>query len=56
MARARSPNRDLAFEIYKEHGGINDLRRIAEMLAISKKTINGWKCKDKWDQQLNGVL
>lgn len=56
LPKPRSPNRDLAYEIYKEHGGNIELRRIAERIVISEKTISGWKCKDKWDQQLNGVL
>ncbi len=37
MPRQRSPNRDRAFEIYKEHGGNIENRRIAEMLDISEK-------------------
>ena len=45
MPRERSPNRDKAFEIYKEHGGKITNRAIADMLG-----------KDKWDEQLNGVL
>lgn len=56
MPRQRSPNRDRAFEIYKEHGGNIENRRIAEMLGISEKTVGGWKCKDRWDDNLNGVL
>lgn len=56
MSQQRSPNRDKAFEIYKEHGGKIANRRIAEMLNISEKTVGGWKCKDKWDKQINGVL
>lgn len=56
MPRERSPNRDKAFEIYKEHGSKIENRRIAEMMNIPEKTISGWKCKDKWDEQLNGVL
>ena len=56
MPRQRSPNRDKAFEIYKEHGGNIENRRIAEMLDISEKTVGGWKCKDRWDDSLNGVL
>ncbi len=56
MPRQRSPNRDRAFELYKEHGGSIENRRIAEMLDMPEKTIGGWKCKDKWDEQLNGVL
>lgn len=56
MARVRSPNRDKAFEIYKEHSGKIENRRIAEILQISEKTIGGWKCKDAWDNKVNGVL
>lgn len=56
MARARSPNRDKAFEVYKEHGGNITNREIAKLLDISEKTISGWKVKDKWNKSLNGVL
>lgn len=56
MARERSPNRDKAFDIYKEHGGNITNREIANQLEISEKSISGWKCKDKWDKKLNGVL
>ena len=56
MPRQRSPNRDRAFELYREHGGNIENRRIAEMLGISEKSVSGWKCKDKWDDNLNGVL
>lgn len=56
MARQRSPNRDKAFEIYKEHNGDITLREIAKTLETPEKTISGWKVKDKWDSKLNGVL
>ncbi|MGX4600257.1 phage terminase small subunit [Faecalimicrobium sp. JNUCC 81] len=56
MARVRSPNRDKAFEIYKEHSGIIANREIAKILDISEKTVSGWKVKDKWNEELNGVL
>lgn len=56
MPRQRSPNRDRAFEIYREHGGNIENRRIAEMLGISEKSVSGWKCKDRWEDKLNGVL
>lgn len=57
----RSLERDKAFEIYKEHNGDITNRRIAEILStseknVSEKTIGGWKTKDKWVQQLSGVL
>ncbi|MDU5492442.1 MAG: terminase small subunit [Clostridium perfringens] len=56
MARARSPNRDKAFEIYKNHNGNIANREIARTLGISEKTISGWKAKDNWNDKLNGVL
>lgn len=56
MARARSPNRDKAFEIYKDHDGNITNREIAKTLDVSEKTISGWKAKDKWNDKLNGVL
>lgn len=56
MPRARDPNRDKAFEIFKEHGGNIANRKIAEMLGCPEKSIGGWKSKDKWNKKLNGVL
>lgn len=56
MARARDPNRNKAFEIYKKYGGKIDLVEIASQLNISPGTIRGWKSKDSWDTQLNGTL
>ncbi|CEN87360.1 phage terminase small subunit [Paraclostridium sordellii] len=56
MARVRSPNRDKAFKIYKEHNGNIANREIAKIMGISEKTISGWKAKDKWKEHLNGVL
>ncbi|QCR33135.1 terminase small subunit [Lysinibacillus sp. SGAir0095] len=58
MARARNPNRDKAYEIYKEHEGKITNRALAEMLGVPEKTIGSWKskAKDNWDAKLNGVL
>ncbi|CAH2213510.1 phage terminase small subunit [Tepidibacter aestuarii] len=56
MARARSPNRDKAFEIYKSHGGNIDLVERAKKLDVSPGSVRGWKNKDKWEDQLNGTL
>ena len=42
--------------IYKEHGGNIENRQIAKILDISEKTVSGWKCKDHWQDKLNGVL
>ena len=49
MARARSPNRDKAFEIYKNYDGSITNREIADMLNENEKTISNWKCRDKWN-------
>ncbi|CEP67868.1 Phage terminase small subunit [Moorella glycerini] len=56
MARQRSPERELAFQLYKEHEGNISNREIARRLNIPEKTVGGWKCKDKWEEKLNGVL
>lgn len=56
MPRARNPNRDKAFEIYKKHNGEIDLVEIASQLNISAGTVRGWKSKDKWNQKLNGTF
>lgn len=52
MARVRSPNRDKAFEIYKEHAGNIELVEIAQILNVSSGTVRGWKKKDLWDEKL----
>lgn len=56
MARERSPNRDKAFEIYRESNGTITNREIGNILDISEKTISGWKAKDKSNAKLNRVL
>jgi phage terminase small subunit len=53
MPRVRDPNREKAFEIYKECKGNIDLVKIAEKLGVSDGTIRGWKSKDKWNDKLN---
>lgn len=49
MPRARDPNRDKAFEIWKEHNGEIKLKDIAEQLGVSEGTLRGWKAKDNWN-------
>lgn len=56
MARVRSPNRDKAFEIYKDYGGNIDLVEIANILNISAGTVRGWKNKDAWEEKLDGTF
>lgn len=56
MPRARNPDREKAFEIYKDHNGDIDLVEIAHQLSLSPGTIRGWKSKDQWEQKLNGTF
>nr|DAL93871.1 MAG TPA: Small Terminase [Caudoviricetes sp.] len=49
MARVRSPNRDKAYEIYKEHNGNITNREIASILNEDEKVIAVWKSRDKWN-------
>lgn len=56
MARARSPNRDKAFEIYKNHDGDIKLIDIAKELNIKDSLIRKWKSQDNWDDKLKGAL
>lgn len=56
MPRARNPDRDKAFEIYKTHKGEIALVEIATKLELTAGTIRGWKSKDKWDAKLNGTF
>lgn len=56
MPKARSPERDQAYELYKNSKGLMPLREIARQLNMPEKSVSGWKCKDKWDDQINGVL
>ena len=49
MPRKRSPNRDKACEIYKEHGGKITNREIANLLGEDEKLVAVWKSRDKWN-------
>ena len=50
MARARSPSRDKALEIYKQHNGNITNREIANILNEDEKVIAVWKSRDKWNK------
>ncbi|MED4886177.1 phage terminase small subunit-related protein [Lysinibacillus sp. FSL R7-0073] len=58
MARARDPNRDKAFKIFKEHNGDITNRAIAEILMFQKKqlTHGNQNSKDNRNEKLNGAL
>lgn len=49
MPRKRSPNRDKAYEIYKDHGGNITNREIANLLGEDEKVVAVWKSRDKWN-------
>jgi len=48
LPRQRSPNRDKALEIFKEHSGNITNRAIAEILQEDEKKVAVWKNRDKW--------
>lgn len=54
MAKARSPNRDKAFEIWRDSSGEIQLKEIAQQLNVSDSLIRKWKNIDDWDSKLNG--
>nr|WP_236870953.1 phage terminase small subunit [Brevibacillus laterosporus] len=49
MAKARSPNRDKAFELWLESDGNISNRELADQLGEKEKTISNWKSRDKWN-------
>jgi phage terminase small subunit len=49
MPRERSPNREHAYEIWKERGGNITNRDLATLLDEKEKTISNWKSRDKWN-------
>lgn len=55
MSRARSPNRDKAFEIYKQHNGEILLKDIATQLDVSESTVRSWKNRYKWDDEISAT-
>lgn len=56
VPRTRDPNRERAFEIFKENDGKIDLVEIASQLNIPAGTVRGWKSKDGWERRLNGTF
>lgn len=56
LPRIRSPERDKAFELYKDSGGTLELVRIAGELEVPEGTVRGWKNKDKWEEKINGTF
>lgn len=52
MARKRSPERDLAFELYRKSKGTLKPKEIGEKLGVKSSQISKWKYLDKWDDKL----
>jgi uncharacterized protein YjcR len=48
MARARDPNRDKAFEIWRFHNGEITNREIANEIKVDEKKVAVWKQRDNW--------
>lgn len=49
MPRARDPNRDKAYEIYKTNPNM-ELTEIASQLSIPVTTVRSWKARDEWER------
>lgn len=56
MPRDRSPNRQLAKDMYLKSKGQKKLKEIAEELGVLDTQVRKWKCTDKWDDELTGTL
>lgn len=52
MARTRSPNREKAFNIYKQKQGKIKIKELAAILDEKEANIRNWKSLDKWDSKL----
>ncbi|MGD8188557.1 phage terminase small subunit [Brevibacillus ginsengisoli] len=52
MARARSPNREMAEKMYLENNGEILLKHIAEKLGVSDTQVRKWKNQDNWESKL----
>lgn len=49
MPRARSPERDLAYQLWLDSGKKKKLKDIAEELGVSETLIRKWKNQDNWN-------
>jgi phage terminase small subunit len=56
MARARSPNRDKSYQIFKESNGKITSKEIAAILNEKLTNINSWKNQDRWSEKLKGKV
>lgn len=51
MPRARSPNRDKAFELWLESGKSRTIKNISEELGVSENQVRKWKNQDNWENK-----
>lgn len=51
MPRARSPNRDKAFELWLGSGKSRTIKNISEELGVSENQVRKWKNQDKWENR-----
>lgn len=54
MPRARSPNRDKAFLIWKSSKGKKKNKDIAAELGVSEKLLSNWRREDNWEELAAG--
>ena len=55
MPRARSPNRDKAFQLWIESQGRKSLQDIAAELGVKPEQVRSWTHADQWDAQTKKV-
>lgn len=55
MPRARSPNRDKAFQLWIDSQGRRELKDIAAELGVSQEQVRKWKHNDRWDDKTQKV-
>lgn len=51
MAKARNPNRDKAFKIYKKYFGKISAKEIAAILGDKQRNVVYWKKQDRWTEK-----
>lgn len=57
MPRARSPNRDKAFEMWADSKGTLKLQAIADELGVPASKVRKWKTLDDWESKIpSGAL
>lgn len=54
MPKARSPNRDKAYEIWLDSGGSIPLTDIASQIGVSDGQVRKWKNQDLWEEKIKG--